>query len=667
MRVYELSKQLNIPSKQLLEVLRKKGFNVKSHMSALESEAVEFLQKKYSDKSSESNLTQKETMQKEQVKSAPKKQIHKKKPPVFTRKVAPVQEKSKVISKDEVKESKEIVLRPMTIAEVSTAIGEPVNDLILSLLQSGIAAAINQQLSEEIIKQLIKPYDVKIVKAAAQASELLQPLVTQKAEGALENRLPVVVVLGHVDHGKTTLLDFIRKTRIVAKEKGGITQHLGAYQAKTDHGNLVFLDTPGHEAFPKMRQRGIKVADIAILVVAADDGVMPQTIEVIKHLKSLKIPIIVAINKIDKVDKNKIEGVKRQLAEQDLLPEEWGGDIVSIPISATTGDGVNQLVEMVALQAQLLELQASMKGAAKCYVLESKLEKGRGPVATLICQQGTLQLGDYFVCGNTTGRVSSIKSSYGKNIKSAAPSVPVQVAGFKELPEVGDLFGVVAKNEMRKKATKETTPSPMRYVTQEKALNLIIKTDTDSSREALLDALGQLASKDTVGINLIHSGVGDISEGDVELAFSTGSEIIGFHVKADSKARQLGKRRKVSIDIYNIIYKLLEALQKQTEKEKVVETVRTLIGEAIVRRVFDIKGVGVVAGSYVKDGRFVKEGYVVAWRGRQKIGEGKIISLQREKKHVKEIRAGFECGFVVEGITDWYVDDRAECYLDMPK
>ncbi len=675
MRVYELSKQLGVSAKKLLEALKKEGVAVKSHMSSIDASAVVLLQKKFRAPAksqlalSDTTQTRKEVMQKERTKRrAPQKSKRSKfyatKPKLqatFASKPS-IQESVQPV----VQEKKEIVVEPMTVSAAAQKMGKSVSDVILTLLKWKILAAKNQLLSQEVVKRLAHHYDITPVKREAVVREKLRAIQVEDS-GELKDRAPVIVVLGHVDHGKTTLLDFIRKTRVVAKEKGGITQHLGAYEVATNHGNLVFLDTPGHEAFPKMRQRGIRVADIGVLVVAADDGIMPQTVEAITHLKTMGIPVIVAINKIDKVDSSRIETVKRQLAEHDLLPEEWGGQVVCMPISALKGQGVDSLLEMIALQAQLLELRASQDGLARCYVLESKLEKGRGAVATLLCQCGALKVGDFFLCGSTGGRVSSIKDSHGKVLQMVGPSIPVQVAGFDALPGVGDLFSAVSKREVLRSRQQKERHEFVSRAAQEGAINLLIKADANSSKEALVDAIYKLSKKSEVGFAIISAGVGNINESDVELAYSTSATIIGLHAKAESNAFSLAQRRGVTIELYDVIYKLLEALEERAESEKVVELVKTKIGQAIVRRVFDIKGVGIVAGSYVDDGRFVRDGYVVAWRGKEKIGEGSITSLQREKKTVKEVSSGFECGFVVEGITDWEVDDRAECFIDIPK
>ncbi len=663
MRVYEFAKQKNSSSKELIKILREGGFDVKSHMSVLDDKATVFLERalkpQKTDKSDKPEQTQKLTPLKKKEPVMPKVKISR---PARPRPI-PAQTKKPL----EPIRPKELVAEPMSLAEFAENTGTPVTTVIVTLLKWGIVTTKNQIIASDVVERLADHYDIPTIK------EVIKKEITEEVKivstGKLQERLPVVVVVGHVDHGKTTLLDYVRKTRVAAREKGGITQHLAAYEASTTHGNIIFIDTPGHEAFGKIRQRGVRVADIVILVIAADDGIMPQTVEAIKHAKSMNVPIIVAINKIDKVDEKRVEVVKRQLSQHDMLPEEWGGDTICMPISAKLGTGVNQLLEMIVLQSQMMELRANVSGSAKGYVLESKLEKGRGPVATLICQHGTVNVGDYFVCGNTNGRISSLVDSYGKRVMHAGPAIPVQAAGFEELPEAGDYFEVVPKVDYRKaKIGHEGRHAlPGKRLMYEGGINLIIKADTNSSKEALIDNIDKLSRRLEKGFNIIHVGVGDVSEGDVEFAFNTGSQIIGFHVKSETNAVSLARSRAISVEHFDIIYKLLEELERKIESTKEVEIVRTKIGEATVLRVFDIKKVGVIAGSYVKDGRFSRDGYVVVWRGDKKVGEGKITSLQREKKTVKEAHAGFECGFMVEGFTDWLVDDRVECYLDVPK
>ncbi len=647
MRVYEFAKKNNISSKKVIDQLQQGGFEIHSHMSILDEKALNFL----------------DALQGSQEKKHKQKDL-KKKASKEKQEILPSLEENLSEKKDQAV----VISGPINLADFSKKIDKPANDLIITLLRWGIIVTKNQLVSDDIISRLAQHYNVLIKQPSKEKGQRTERVELKKGENNLKERLPVVVVLGHVDHGKTTLLDVIRKTRVAIKEKGGITQHLAAYEATTDQGNIVFLDTPGHEAFSKIRQRGAKVADIAIIVVAADDGVMPQTIEAIEHAKAMNLPIIVAINKIDKVDESRIEVIKRELAQHDVLPEEWGGNAICIPISAKFGQGIDQLLDIIVLQSQIMELRASWAGAAKGYILEAKFEKGRGPVATVICQHGILKVGDYFKCGQTGGKVNSLIDSYGKSITEVGPSIPVQVAGFVSLPEVGDYFEVIKKDEyVQAKIARGAHKVTSRQLTHQEGINLLIKTDSNSSKEAILDSISKLSKKSAKKVNIVFSGVGDISESDVELAFNTGSNIIGLHVKAEANAIVLARRRNVSITLFDIIYKLLEQLEEQTKEEKEVVTVETKIGEAIVLRVFDIKGVGVVAGAYVREGRFSRDGKVMVWRGKEKIGEGKIVSLQREKKVVKEVHAGYECGFRVEGFDAWQVDDRAECYLSLPK
>jgi translation initiation factor IF-2 len=565
----------------------------------------------------------------------------------------------------------QIILAPMSVADIAQKAHMPVSEIILTLLKQGIMSTRNQVLPEKIVAQLAHLYGLQVVekqKIQTQPSHAKESIITQ--EGIWKERLPIVVVIGHVDHGKTTLLDFIRKTRVAAKEKGGITQHLGAYEAHTSHGDIVFLDTPGHEAFSMMRLRGIKVADVAILVVAADDGVMPQTIEAINHAQSVGLPIIVAINKIDKANEQQIERVKKQLAQHGLVPEDWGGQTVCIPISAKLGTHADELLDVIILQSKLMDLKANLSIPARGYILESKLEKGRGPVATVICQHGILKVGDYFVAGMTSGKVSSLVNSYGKRVTQVTPSTPVQVAGFSELPDAGDMFEVVTQDIAKKGAVTQppVARSDMMFkkASGETAINIIIKTDNASSKEALLASLDKLSSKVEREFHVIHAAIGDISESDVLLATDTHALIYGFHVKTQPNALHAISHYGIVTKHFDIIYKLLEDLEAIAQVGKPIKMVSKKIGEAVVLKVFDIKNLGIVAGAVVKSGRFVRDGKVVVWRGKHKVGEGHIKGLQRERKAVKEVHAGFECGFLVDDFDAWQVDDRVECYQDVP-
>ncbi|MCA9770159.1 translation initiation factor IF-2 [Candidatus Dependentiae bacterium] len=684
MRVYEFSKKYNISNKELLQKLRGAGFEIKSHMSVLGEGAVSFLNKTFAKPSSTiESLINQQKEQEPQPKLEPKKIVER---GGASRAVTTTLRASKSLStvrdlRDKLPEKqksiqpRELVLEDQAVNTLCQKASLPINSVMLTLLKWGVLASKNMMLPKEMVERIARYYEIPTVAPKQKKKEEERKnFVMQGAE--LRSRLPVAVVLGHVDHGKTTLLDFIRKTRVAAKEKGGITQHLGAYEAQTDHGSIVFLDTPGHEAFSKMRARGVRVADIAVLVVAADDSVMPQTIEAIKHAKSMGVPVVVAINKVDKVEPSRIETTRRDLAQHNLLPEEWGGDVVMIPISAKTGQGVDRLLEMILLQTELMELRADFSGLAKGYVLESKLERGRGPVATLLCVHGRIKVGDYFISGNAIGRVSSLINSAGQRIQSVGPSIPVQVSGFSTLPDAGDYFEVVSKEVYRSKSREiggtlrrgAAAIGVRQLKTREMLrLGLIVKTDTNSSQEALLESIDKLSKKGKVGFTIVDASIGDVNESDVVLASNTGAKIVALHVKAEPNSVALAQKMGVTISSFQIIYKLLESLEEFAKGSVAPEVVIKKVGEAIVRRVFDIKKVGVIAGCYVSDGFFSHKGTVVGWRGRTKIGEGAIKSLQREKRTVKQVNAGFECGFIVDGITDWQVEDRVECFIEVPK
>lgn len=656
MRVYEFSKQYNIPAKDVINTLRAEGFEIKSHMSIIDEKAMVFLKKKIKshdkplDRSEKNNIAKQFSEKSGSVVSVSKKEAS------LSSKKSPEQKIS----------PEAIDLREMNVADFAQKTGVSVSDIILTLLKTGVVAAKNKMLSEDTVRFLAKHYELEVVAPLlAQDDEK----VGEAPEGiALGERLPVVVVLGHVDHGKTTLLDFIRKTRVASREKGGITQHIGAYEAITNHGNIVFLDTPGHEAFSKIRKRGVRVADIVVLIVAADDGVMPQTVEAIKHALAMKVPIIVAINKMDKVDPARVDVIKRELSQHGVMPEEWGGNAVCMPISAKTGIGVDSLLEMIALQAQLMELRAAREGFARGFVLESSIEKGCGQVATIISQHGIVRVGDFFTAGNTVGKISTITDSHANRLKEAGPSIPVRISGFESLPQAGDYFECVSKADYLARRGLVDNRQDFVYHGNKKddALKFIIKTDTNSSKEALLDSVASLSRKTDKGISVLLAGVGGVTESDVELAYNTGASVVGLHVRVEPNAVLLAQQRGVPVHLFDIIYKLLESFELWTKKKATVKKVYTRVGEATVLRVFDIKGVGVIAGSYVKEGRFAVGGRVNVLRGNKKIGEGTIKSLQRDKKSVKEVHTGFECGFVVDGFSDWMPHDTVECLVDLP-
>lgn len=664
-----------------MQALQDVGFKIDSHMAILTPEQLEYLseifEREEQDSPSKSTRKGKILVKKANRSEGFGKELEKdpvevlaKEPKKHTKKVFVSRREQRVsLLEKKSQEPLALILETMAVGDVAERLGQPVTDVMLVLLRWGIIATKNQFIPEEVVEKLAEHYQVPIEKNK-KSEEKTQAIVHGLSEGDLKERPPVVVVVGHVDHGKTTLLDYIRKTRVVTREKGGITQHLGAYAAHTSHGDVIFIDTPGHEAFSKMRARGVRAADLAVLVVAADDSVMPQTIEALKHVKDMGLPIIVAANKIDKVDPAQLEVVKRDLSKHGLLPEEWGGQTVLVPVSAKVGTGIDQLLDMILLQAQLLELKANFTQEGKGYILESKIERGRGVVATLLCRHGVVKVGDYFTCGTTVGKVTAMFDSFGKAVKRADATMPVQVVGFDDLPEAGSYFEVVSKEQYirtRPSVRDERKNKQLAFSGSDKnALTCIIKTDTDSSKEALLGALHKLSKKIDREFNVIFASVGDVTESDVMLAANTGASLIVFHAKVSAPAKELIRKYKVALYQFDIIYKLLEALEALVESTQEQEMVRVKIGEAEVRRVFDVKNVGVIAGCYVKDGTFSRDGIVVGWHGRQKIGEGKIRSLQRDKKTVKEVHAGYECGFVVQDINSWQEGDRVECFVDKP-
>jgi len=564
----------------------------------------------------------------------------------------------------------------MLLHEVADLFGKQSGELILFLLKKGMPCNRNHMLSLDTIKQLGTHFNIAVHAKVAPAQEA-KAAATSKGAGIA--RWPVVVVMGHVDHGKTTLLDYIRKMNVAASEKGGITQHIRAWEVDSAHGKIVFLDTPGHEAFSYLRARGSKITDLVVLVVAVDDGIKPQTVEAIKHAKEAGVPIIVAVNKIDKMSSPAaLETVKRQLVQYELMPEDWGGQTVLVPLSAKTGQGVNELLEMIVLQAEMAELTADPAANAQAFVLESHVEKGFGPVATVICKEGTLKQGDYFVCGSTTGKVRILVNSHGKRVTQAAPSTPVQVVGFDSFAGVGEVLTVVTQQEygMARAGRGPEALGPSQFVAtmtsqqgeaSAKGINIILKTDTRGAKEAIVGSIEKLSKthKDIkCPVNIITSGIGDISEGDIELAESTKSMILGFNVKVEKNAQLIAKDKAVDIQTHQIIYQLIDYIEKLIISKKEAVYAWNKVGEATVKKVFDIKGIGIIAGCYLRDGVLSRGNKVVCMRNNRQIGEGKITSLQRDRKPVKEIHAGYECGFTVDGFNEWVEGDTVLCYAE---
>ena len=494
----------------------------------------------------------------------------------------------------------------------------------------------------------------------------------------LQPRSPVVVVMGHVDHGKTSLLDAVRKTNVVSGEAGGITQHIGAYTVQINGNPITFLDTPGHAAFTSMRARGAMCTDIAILVVAADDGIMPQTVEAINHAKAAKIPIIVAINKMDKHGANP-DRIKQQLTEYDLVPEEWGGDTVICPISAKTGQGIDELLEMVILTSEVQELKANPNRAAKGTVIEARLDRTRGPIATLLIQNGTLNQGDVIIAGTAVGRVRVMTNDKGRTVKTAGPSVPVEITGLADVPAPGDEFNAVSDERMarelveqRRQAEKDAAAQLNTKITLDnlfammqegemKDLNLIVKADVQGSAEALKASLLKL-SNDEVRVKVIHTGVGAVNESDILLASTANAIIIGFNVRPDAAAQASAQRAKVDVRMYRVIYDAINEIEAALKGMLAPKYQEVVIGHAEVRQTYKVSAIGTIAGCYVKDGKVTRDAQVRVLRDHIVLHQGAVGSLQRFKDSVKEVTAGYECGMSIDRFNDIKEGDVFECF-----
>ena len=593
-----------------------------------------------------------------------------------------VYKKEKSIEEDVLLEGE---LRPVSIAEfsnideISKIFEVPSNTIIQKCMGLGVLATINQRLDWDIIEILAEEFGFK----AKQLEDIGEELFDfEDSEEDIKNaidRPPVITVMGHVDHGKTSLLDHIRETNVVAGESGGITQHIGAYKVALKDGNMVtFLDTPGHEAFTAMRARGAQVTDMVVLVVAANDGVMPQTKEAIDHANAANVPLVIAINKIDLPDID-LERIKRELSENNVLVEDWGGKIQAIPISAKTGEGVKDLLSSMIIECELLELKANTDTLARGTVVDSKLDKGHGPIATVLIQKGTLSIGDPFICNNIAGKVRAMMNERGQRIKTATPSTPVQILGFDQVPQSADIFAVVEnekeikrivsdrqrlKREIDLKKITAQSLDAMSALIKEgaiKNLPIIVKGDVDGSIEALSEQLSKIAN-DEVGVQIIHKSVGTISESDVLLAAASKAVIVGFQVQASANAKLQAQQEGVDIRTYSIIYQAVEeitlALEGLLEPEKVEE----VLGKALVQEVFKIPKIGFIAGSKVTEGLIKRNARARVIRDEEEINEGEIVSLKHIKDDAKEMKEGFECGIGVDNFSKFKEGDVVVCY-----
>jgi len=568
----------------------------------------------------------------------------------------------------------------ITVGELAKKLKISANEIIKLLMKQGLMVSINQNLDFEKAAQIAKKYNYKVEKVKIEKALEEEEI---DDESLLSPRPPVVTVLGHVDHGKTSLLDAIRNTNVTAQESGGITQRIGASVVEYDNRKIVFIDTPGHEAFTAMRARGAQVTDIAVLVVAADDGVMPQTVEAINHARAAQVPIIVAINKIDKSEANP-ERVKQQLAEYDLIPEDWGGETVTVPVSARTKAGIDELLEMILLVADMQELKANPHRKAVGTIIESRLDKGLGPVATVIVQNGTLKVGDAVVVGDEWGKIRFMIDDKGKRIKQVLPSFPAEIVGLQGIPNAGDKLQVVKdektaksiseerklkrKDNLMKKTVKVSLEDLFRQMKegQIKDLKLIIKADSNGSLEALRHSLTRL-SNDEVRINIIHGGVGAISESDVVLASASNAIIIGFNVRPDPITKKLAEQEKIDIRLYRVIYHIIEDIKSAMVGLLEPEYEEVFLGRAEVREIFKISKIGIVSGVYVQEGKITRNASVRVLRDNVVIYEGKIDSLRRFKEDVSEVPAGYECGVFIEKFPAIRQGDIIEAYTVQEK
>ncbi len=612
----------------------------------------------------------KERMQQRSLEKQAKPKKHNKPKPV-------VEEEEDIL--EELQAGTVAVTAPITVAGFCEQVGVSTSTVIMALMKMGIMANINQNIDEDTIMILADDLGISVVVSKVEEEEEEEGLeLFEDKEEDLKPRAPIITVMGHVDHGKTSLLDAIRKTNVTASESGGITQHIGASEVMINGQKIVFLDTPGHEAFTAMRARGAHITDIAVLVVAADDGVMPQTIESISHAKAAGVPVIVAINKIDKPGANP-DRVKQELTEHGILVEDWGGDVISVPVSAKTGEGIVNLLEMILLQAEVLELRANPNRLAMGSVIEARLDKNKGPVATLLVTNGTLKTGMSVVAGTCAGRIRLMTDFKGKEIKKAGPATAVEILGLSDVPEAGDEFNAVKQDKIakeiadnRKQKLREeilarnasTTLEQLFSQIQEgevKDLNLIIKGDVQGSIGAIVASLEKL-NNENVRVRIIHTGVGTVTESDVMLAGTTGSIIIGFNVRPTTAVQTFADRENIQIRLYRVIYDILNDVEDAMKGMLDPEFKEEVLGKVEVRETFKVPNVGIIAGAYVQEGKVIRNAEVRLVRDGIVIHEGTISSLKRYKDDAKEVNQGYECGIGIENYNDIKEGDIIECF-----
>ena len=702
-RVYELAKELGLKSKEVLVKAEELDLGLTSNFSAVSPEAEDRLKKALGKslaqppsrppavKAVEEEEEEEEVPRVQKIRrmkpsrdepetEAPPRPRRKRIRPIKLGRRQPQRFRPKRPTPAVAPKERKITLKsPVTVKELSYGLGIKANLIISKLMQKGVMVTINEPVDDNLVEEIALEFglEIEIKKEVDLEEELLA--LSKAQEGKLEPRAPVVTLLGHVDHGKTTILDRIRKSNIIATESGGITQHIGAYRVKTKEGKfVVFLDTPGHEAFTAMRARGANITDVVVLVVAADDGVMPQTEEAIDHARAAGVPIVVAINKIDKPEASS-QRVKQQLGERGLVPEEWGGKTVFVEVSGLTGQGLDELVEMLSLEADLLELEASHRTPARGAVLEATIEPGFGAVATLLISDGTLEKGDIILCGHSYGRVRMMRDDQGQELNSAGPSGVVRISGLSDLPEAGDKFLIVddlskartiAQERAHRKRIKEAVVRP--HITLEsffsqiaegkrQELLLIIKADVQGSVEVLRDALSELGT-DEARVKILRAGAGEINVSDVLLADASDAVILGFHIGPESKARALAEEKGVEIRQYDVVYKVIDDVREALAGLLEPLKKEVALGRAEVRQTFSVSGVGTIAGCFVLEGRVERGALLRVVREGKKIFEGQVETLRRFKDDVREVRENLECGIRVAGFDEVEVGDILEFY-----
>ncbi|MCM2979839.1 translation initiation factor IF-2 [Niallia circulans] len=711
-RVYEYAKKYNISSKDVIAKLKEMNIEVSNHMTTLEEDAVKKLDSIYNKKNEENkpkapaakvaakniadeyekesdemaekgkvNQSVKNTKDNKPGFNKPKNNNNNNKNRNNNRKgkqntapaAPPAPKKEKELPE------KITFSESLTVAELAKKLHREPSEIIKKLFLLGVMATINQELDKDAIELICTDYGVEVEEEIQIDTTDLEVYFADEEGAELVERPSVVTIMGHVDHGKTTLLDSIRNTKVTAGEAGGITQHIGAYQIEENGKKITFLDTPGHAAFTTMRARGAKITDITILVVAADDGVMPQTIEAINHAKAAEVPIIVAVNKMDKPTANP-DRVMQELTEHGLVPEAWGGDTIFVPLSALTGEGIDSLLEMILLVGEVEEYKANPDRNAVGTVIEAQLDKGKGSVATLLVQNGTLHIGDPIVVGNTFGRVRAMVNDLGRRVKTAGPSTPVEITGLNDVPQAGDRF-VVFKDEktarqigearstqaiqaQRSEKTRISLDNLFEHMKQGemKDINIVLKADVQGSAEALAAALYKI-EVEGVNVKIIHTGVGAINESDITLAAASNAIVIGFNVRPDVNAKRAADAEEVDVRLHRIIYKVIEEIEAAMKGMLDPEFQEKIIGQAEIRQTFKVSKIGTIAGSYVTDGKITRDSGIRLIRDGVVIFEGEIDALKRFKDDAKEVAQGYECGITIKNFNDVKEGDIIEAYV----